>query len=63
MRFGETVYSETNTARYIEGKFGAIGCNSGKAEVQWNNIKKHVLDALSDLVGKVEKRARKPWIA
>jgi hypothetical protein len=31
-------------------------------EVQWNNIKGCVLDTLSDLVGKVEKRARKPWI-
>ena len=27
-----------------------------------NNIKECVLDTLSDLVGKVEKRARKPWI-
>jgi hypothetical protein len=30
--------------------------------VQWNNIKECVLDTLSDLVRKVEKRARKPWI-
>jgi len=30
--------------------------------VQRNNIKKCVLDTLSDLVGKAEKRARKPWI-
>jgi type I site-specific restriction endonuclease len=30
--------------------------------VQWNNIKKCVLDALSDLVRKVEKRARKSWM-
>ena len=29
--------------------------------MQWNNIKECVLDTLSDLVGKVEKRARKPW--
>jgi uncharacterized membrane-anchored protein len=27
-----------------------------------NNIKKCVLDTMSDLVGKVERRARKPWI-
>ena len=32
------------------------------AEVQWKNIKEYVLDTISDLVGKVEKRARKPWI-
>jgi hypothetical protein len=31
-------------------------------EVQWNNIKKCVLDTMNDLVGKVERRARKPWI-
>ena len=35
---------------------------SGNAEVQWKNIKECVLDTISDLVGKVEKRARKPWI-
>ena len=35
---------------------------SGKAEVQWKNIKECVLDTISDLVGKVVKRARKPWI-
>ena len=32
------------------------------AEVQWNNTKECMLDTISDLVGKVEKRARKPWI-
>ena len=46
----------------LEGKLGAIECDSGNAEVQWNNIKECILDTLSDLVGKVEKRARKPWI-
>jgi hypothetical protein len=46
----------------LEGKLDAIGCDSGYVEVQWNNIKESVLDTLSALVGKVEKRARKPWI-
>jgi len=46
----------------LEGKLCAIECESGNAEVQWNNIKEFVLDTISDLVGKVEKRARKPWI-
>ena len=46
----------------LEGKLGAIGCDSGNVEVQWNNIKECVLDTLSDLVRKVEKRARKPRI-
>jgi len=32
-------------------------------KVQWNNIKKCVLDIMSDfLVVKVEREARKPWI-
>ena len=44
----------------VEGKIGTIECDSGNVEVQWNNIKECVLDTLSDLVGKVEKRARKP---
>jgi type I site-specific restriction endonuclease len=30
--------------------------------MQWKNIKECVLDTISDLVGKVEKRAGKPWI-
>ena len=46
----------------LEEKLGAIECESWNAEVQWKNIKECVLDTISDLVGKVEKRARKPWI-
>jgi hypothetical protein len=45
-----------------EEKLGAIGSESGNVEVQWNNIKECVLDTISDLGGKVEKKARKPWI-
>ena len=40
----------------------AIKFHYGNAGVQWNNIKECVLGTISDLVGKVEKRARKPWI-
>ena len=46
----------------LEEKIGAIGCDSGNVEVQWNNVKGCVLDTISDLVGKVEKRTRKQWI-
>jgi hypothetical protein len=46
----------------LEEKLCAIGCDSGNVEVSWNNIKECVLDTISDLAGKVEKRARKPWI-
>jgi len=43
----------------LEEKLSAIGCDSGKIKVQWNNINECVLDTIGDLVGKVEKRARK----
>jgi hypothetical protein len=43
-------------------KKSAMKCESGNVEVQWNNIKKCVLDTTSDLVGGVERRAIKPWI-
>jgi hypothetical protein len=46
----------------LEEKLGAIKCESGNVEVQWNNIKKCVSDTMSDLNGKVKRRARKPWI-
>jgi len=31
-------------------------------KVQWNNIKKFVLNAAGDLVGKVDKKTRETWI-
>ena len=46
----------------LEEKLGAIGCESGNVKVQWKNIKGCMSDTISDLVGKVEKRARKPRI-
>jgi hypothetical protein len=46
----------------LEEKLGAIGSESGNVEVQWNNIQECMLDTISGLGGKVEKRARKPWI-
>jgi len=46
----------------LEERLGAIGCESGNVAVQWSNIRECVLYTISDLVGKVEKRARKPWI-
>ena len=59
----EKLYAQRLIVQDIqEEKFGAIGCDSGNVEVQWNNIKECVLDSISDLVGKVEKGARKPWI-
>jgi len=46
----------------LEEKLGVTECESGNAEVQWKNIKECVLVTISDLAGKVEKRAIKPWI-
>jgi hypothetical protein len=46
----------------LEEKLGAIKCESGNVEVLWNNIKKCVLGTMSDLVGKIKRRARKLWI-
>jgi hypothetical protein len=47
----------------LDEKLGAIGCGSRNVEVQWYNIKECLLDTISDLVGRVQKNARKPWIA
>jgi len=59
----EKLYAQKQGAQdTLEEKLGVIVCESGNAGVQWKNIKKCVLDTISDLVGKVEKRARKPWI-
>jgi len=46
----------------LEEKLGAIECESGNVEVQWENIKECVLVNTVVLVGKVGKRARKPCI-
>ena len=45
----------------LEGKLCAIECEIENAEVQWNNTKECMLVTISDLAGKLEKRARKPW--
>jgi hypothetical protein len=46
----------------LEEKLGASGNESVNVEVKLNNTNERVLDTISDLVRKVEKRARKPWI-
>jgi hypothetical protein len=46
----------------LEEKLSAIECESGNAEVQWNTIKECMLDTIGDLAGKVENRARNPWV-
>ena len=56
----EKLYAQKQRVQAIlEEKLGAIECESGNAEVQWKHIKVCVLDTVSALVGKVEKRARK----
>ena len=57
----ETLYAQRQRGQdTLEEKLCAIECESGNAEVQWKNINECVLDSISDLVGKVEKRVRKP---
>ena len=59
----EKLYDQRQRVRdTLEEKLSAIECESGNAEVQWNNMKQCMLDSIGDLVGKVEKRAIKPWI-
>jgi hypothetical protein len=46
----------------LEEKLRAGDCVNRNIEGQWNNIKKCLLDTMSDCVGKFEKRARNPLI-
>jgi hypothetical protein len=46
----------------LEQTLGATECQSENVEVQRNIDKKCVLDTMSDLDGKVYRKARKPWI-
>jgi len=43
-------------------KLSAIECECGNVEVCWNNIKKCVLHTVIDLDGKIDRKARRPWI-
>jgi len=59
----EKLYAQRQSVQdTLEEKLGAIEWESDNAEVQWKNTKECVLDTISNLVGKVEKRARKPCI-
>ena len=46
----------------LEEKLSTIQWGSGNVEVQWNNIKKSVLDTMSGKIGQLDRKARKPWI-
>jgi len=56
MESGEVLCSKT------EETLGAVECEIENMKVQWKNINKCMIDTMSDLIGKVEKRGRKPWI-
>jgi hypothetical protein len=47
---------------FLKEEFRAGDCVNRNVGGQWNSIMKCLLDTMSDCVGKVEKRARKPWI-
>ena len=42
-----------------EEKYGVMECKSESVEVQWNSIKKCVLDTMSDLIRKVDRKSKK----
>jgi hypothetical protein len=46
----------------LEEKLREGDCVNRNVEGEWKNIWKWLLDTLSDCVGKVEQRTRKPWI-
>jgi hypothetical protein len=62
MGFGDITCSTTEDARNFGRKLRAGDCVNRNVEGEWNNIKKCLLDTMSDCVGKLEKGARKPWI-
>jgi len=62
MGFGEVTFSMTQVQDKLQEKLGALKYENGNVEAQWTNIKKYVFDTTSDLVVKVDRRARKPWI-
>jgi precorrin-6B methylase 2 len=58
------LYLEAITPHFLKhmpsSKLSAIERESGNVEVLWKNIKKCMLDTVSDLDGKVQRKARKP---
>jgi hypothetical protein len=46
----------------LEQKLCAAECQRENVEVQWNIKKKCVLHIMCDMDGKVDRKARKPWI-
>ena len=57
----EKLYDQRQeVADILDEKLGTIERESGIEEVQWKNIKKCMVDTMSDLIGKVYRRAKKP---
>jgi hypothetical protein len=63
MGSGKVICSMTGMQDTLEEKGSAIESKSVKVKVQWKNIKKCVLDVMSGMIYKVDRKARKPWIA
>jgi hypothetical protein len=59
--WGSDILNDTSGST-VQEKLGALKYENGNLEAQWTNIKKYVLDTTGDLVVKVDRRARKPWI-
>ena len=59
----EKLYAEWQKVQdTLEEKLSATEWGSVNVEVQWNNNKKSVLDTMSDKIGQLDRKARKPWI-
>ena len=62
MGSGKVICSMTEIQDTLEEKVSAIESESVNIKVQWKNIKKCVLDVTSDVLWRVDRKAREPWI-
>jgi hypothetical protein len=62
MGSGKVICSIREMQDTLEEKVSAIESESVNVEVQWKNIKKCVLNIVSGMICKVDRKARKPWI-
>jgi len=69
LRKGRTRWNVENLHAYCQKvqdillqNLGALECETGNVGARWNNIQKCVLDTMSDLVRKIDRKAREPQI-
>jgi len=69
LRKGRTRWNVENLHAYWQKvqdillqNLSALECKTGNVGARWNNIQKCVLDTISDLVRKIDRKAREPQI-